>query len=338
MLEKSLKPLLFVAVVAICLYLARPTPHINLGYYSWTNYYNYQPEEKALFSKGFTKNYLRLLDVDWDPMLKAFPLTKVDFSLENSFQEIIPVVFITNRTMLNATSKDIDELVVRVIDYCAEIDFKEIQFDCDWNKSSRDRFFEFLSKVKAKMPDVIVSSTLRLHQYKYREDMGVPPVDRVCLMLYHTSDFKKDSPQNSIFSKIEALKYLNGPDAYPIPMDFAITVMSWYVHYDQQDRFVELMPIEVGWQKIDYLLEEFDEVLQDTYIVNKEVSFGSSYLAIGDKIKHEYISPQALIESVQLAKRFANSNAFSLVIFERSLLMEDQNYFTDQMIQDEILH
>ena len=67
------------------------------------------------------------------------------------------------------------------------VGLNEVQFDCDWTPSTRDAFFLFLKKIKKHLPkQTHLSATIRLHQYKFPDKTGVPPVERGMLMFYNT--------------------------------------------------------------------------------------------------------------------------------------------------------
>jgi|GEM_PF-110049 len=109
----------------------------------------------------------------------------------------------------------------------------EIQFDCDWTEGTRAAFFSFLKKVRPLLPPgTRLSATIRLHQYKFPDRTGVPPVDRGLLMLYNTGDIHDPEEPNSIFQPAAAEKYLLGaPPAYPLPLDVALPAFSWALIY-----------------------------------------------------------------------------------------------------------
>ena len=85
---------------------------------------------------------------------------------------------------------NVNDLAKKTFDFIAQINSKnkiscqEIQIDCDWTKSTKDKYFYLLKKIK-ELSKKEISCTLRLYPYKYPEIMGVPPVDKAMLMCYN---------------------------------------------------------------------------------------------------------------------------------------------------------
>jgi hypothetical protein len=106
----------------------------------------------------------------------------------------------------------------------------EVQFDCDWTKSTRDKYFAFLEESKKLFAQQLVTSTVRLYQYKYPKEAGVPPVKRGMLMCYNAGDVKDPKSINSIFDKDEVMSYLKSGD-YSLPLDYALPIFDWALLY-----------------------------------------------------------------------------------------------------------
>ena len=74
-----------------------------------------------------------------------------------------------------------------------------------------------------------LSATIRLHQVKYREETGVPPVDYGVLMYYNMGHISAMGA-NSIYDRSTALRYLGKLREYPLPLDIALPMFAWGVH------------------------------------------------------------------------------------------------------------
>lgn len=167
---------------------------------------------------------------------------------------------------------------------------REVQFDCDWTKSTRDKYFAFLKEAKKLFKDQTVTSTVRLYQYKYPKEAGLPPVDRGMLMCYNAGKVNDDKTINSVFDKSEILDYLDADD-YPIPLDYALPVFEWAVWF-QGDKFNGILPIAP-------LKEDYSSFIENTknniWTVKEDFVLGNtasaSYLRRGDQIRFE--SPSA---------------------------------------------
>lgn len=179
------------------------------------------------------KIYVRLFDVDWDEETKSpKPLAELR-SVEpfKNAKKITPVVFITNKIFSQTIENQIDVLVLNIFDKIKKNTeggtFDEIQFDCDWTATTRDRYFYFLKKVKTLFLDKKISATIRLHQVKFLDKTGVPPVDRGMLMAYNMDDLDDMKTDNSILN-IETLKsYLKNFDRYPLELNVALPIFNW---------------------------------------------------------------------------------------------------------------
>jgi hypothetical protein len=84
------------------------------------------------------------------------------------------------------------------------------------------------------------SATIRLHQIKYRERTGVPPVARGMLMFYNMGALDAAAGGSSIFDAGRAAPYLARIPEYPLPLDAALPLFSWTRHL-RGDRVVGLM-------------------------------------------------------------------------------------------------
>ena len=88
-------------------------------------------------------------------------------------------------------------------------------------------YFFFLKQMKNLFSDKKISATIRLHQIKFMEKTGVPPVERGMLMAYNMGDLDDIKTENSILN-IETLKsYSKNFDKYPLELDVALPIFSW---------------------------------------------------------------------------------------------------------------
>jgi hypothetical protein len=127
--------------------------------------------------------------------------------------------------------------IAKLVDRCHQLvaqlwpglDYREIQFDCDWTAQTRTTFFAFLRQWRQVLPaGTAISATLRLHQYRYPEQTGIPPVDRVMLMYYNMGLLDDWMEENSILNLARAQPYLDAAP-YPLPIDLALPLFRWGV-------------------------------------------------------------------------------------------------------------
>jgi hypothetical protein len=191
---------------------------------------------------------------------------------------------------------------------------ESFQFDCDWTEQTRDKYFSFLARIKENLKKEInnssnqklsISATLRLHQLKYAQKTGVPPVDRGMLMLYNTGKIDDWDTENSILSIETLQEYFRGIEhKYPLTLDFVLPIFQWALVF----RDGQL------WKIINNLtsreLEDSSRFIQIQtgkqhnirFEVRKSTFLDGYYLIKGDKIKLESVNPTLLKSAVALLK------------------------------------
>jgi hypothetical protein len=147
--------------------------------------------------------------------------------------------------------------------------FTEIQFDCDWTKTTRENYFAFLEESKKLFTGQQVTSTIRLYQYKYPKEAGIPPVSRGILMCYNAGDIRDPETRNSIFDKDEIVSYLEDVDAYPVPLDYALPIFQWALLF-KDNKLTDILPTSVIYDNITNLTTD-DSV---NFTVQEEFVYG----------------------------------------------------------------
>jgi len=187
----------------------------------------------------------------------------------------------------NLKSKNFDEQQRHDSLYAVKIKrIHEIQFDCDWTATTKDKYFAFLEEVKKQFPEQLISSTVRLYQYKYPEQAGIPPVSRGMLMCYNAGEIKNNKTSNSIFDKDEIMSYLD-TKTYPISLDYALPIFEWAVLF-QDGKFKTILSADViRNQYRDYWQAENESKLK----VTGDFVYGNTSASIlirkGDEIRLE---------------------------------------------------
>ncbi|MDP2365723.1 MAG: hypothetical protein Q8M94_18390 [Ignavibacteria bacterium] len=212
---------------------------ISLGVYFWkTNFSLSTTELNWLKESEIQKLYVRFFDVDWNPNINsAVPVGDVAIETKKvNAVEIIPVVFITNRTLKNIPDSLISELSQNIhnkifgkLALFDNLSIKEIQLDCDWTESTRDKYFKLVENLKqlAENDKIEITATIRLHQVKFFSKTGVPPIKRGMLMFYNMSDVSDMRTRNSIYDEDVAKRYLVNFDKYPLDLDVVLPAFSW---------------------------------------------------------------------------------------------------------------
>ena len=155
------------------------------------------------------KIYPKFFDVDWDFNQQA-PVALASISFSTTIPQkiaIVPTVFITNRTLVHLPANNLTDLankivqkLVRQMQALPNNAIQEIQFDCDWTQSTKTKYFDLLQLLKKAFhpKGIQLSATIRLHQIKYLQKTGVPPVSRGMLMYYNMGEVQKATTNNSI--------------------------------------------------------------------------------------------------------------------------------------------
>ena len=211
----------------------RQSKSISRAMYFWKTTFDLTHKEQFFLEKNkIDKIYLRFFDVD---MLQNQAVPKGIVRLKSKAkQEIVPTVFITNRVFERLKTSEIENLSQKVLSQINTIskNYKEIQIDCDWTLGTKAKYFFFLEKLKQISPKTLqFSATIRLHQIKFYEKTGVPPVNEGVLMLYNTGDWRKLLDENSLFDPQRTLNYLDNLSQYPLSLNFAFPIFDQVLAY-----------------------------------------------------------------------------------------------------------
>ena len=272
-------------------------------------------EQHALGELGVTRLYLRVFDVEWradqDGPATMGPIHLGDVAPALGDLEVVPVVYLRSDVFTHLPAARTAELAAwtwrEVGRRAAELGFtvRELQLDCDWTDSTRDRFFAFVRELDALVqPErVTLSATIRLHQIKYRERTGVPPVARGMLMFYNMGKFSPDPEARAIFDEDAARRYLARIDEYPLPLDAALPIWSWTIHL--RDDVVEGLLQSTDPDE----LADLDFVRPAgaaRYVVTRTAFLHGTLLREGDLLKVEVTGPrETQAAATMLATRLA---------------------------------
>ncbi len=280
-------------------------------------------EESYLKAISAHRIYLRLFDVDWDATAKQpLPIAELEVKtiLSDSI-EIVPTVFITNRTFFNLPEKEVSKLADHVFEKIFQItsnfpghQVKELQFDCDWSSKTQSKFFEFLKEIKlrAQKKSILLSSTIRLHQIKFFERTGVPPVDRGVLMFYNMGNVEDIDAENSILDLSIAKQYLENFENYPLAIDIALPIFSWGVLIREGKMINLINNLQASDLKDELLFLKIDEthfeIIKSTYLQGH-------YLYKGDVLRLEMAPINLLQESADLLSNLVANEDLTVIFY-----------------------
>jgi len=296
---------------------------IERAFYYWKNneYKIDTTEITYLKDLKIKKLYVKFFEVESDSFYGAIPTAKTYLELyKGRFQqkedstkfkslsqiEFIPVIFIRNDVFNNLTLKSIDQLAINIAFLTkkyyderfsvSDSSLKEIQIDCDWTKSTKDKYFYLLTKLKIELNINLISCTLRLYPYKFSNIMGVPPVDKVTLMCYNLIS-PRTLNENSILSNNELIKYIKPSKKYPLHIDFALPVYSWMQIY-HNDRLVGIInPLKLDSTQIKQRNNLWFDIIKD-------IEIEDNYLRVGDRIKFEEINSIDIEKTIDSLKKY----------------------------------
>lgn len=321
---------------------------VTRAVYYWKNdtYIGF-PERKLLKRHEIGKVYVKLLDVDWDEVRGAYPVSinPTEYHQRNMYPsdsltlDWVPVIFITNKVFERIDSSGIRALALRVLRKCytafdgvdaasekeylylygdkIALDPREIQFDCDWTAGTSKKYFYFLSYVKKLLHDknTRLSATIRLHQFKYPGKTGVPPVEKGMLMMYNITDLTKHTDINSIFDYDKAKPYFSTGKKYPLPLDLALPAYSWGIVY----RNKQFLIIENGMTDLDLQYPEYFRPAGNHFFnVIKDTVVNNVLLRPGDEIKIEGIDEKRLMQAAELSRKALNNDHPTISFFDLS--------------------
>jgi len=278
-----------------------------INFYYWkTNFSLDTTSLKALQTNHSKTVYLRFFDI-MSKDGKVYPNEIIRFNDSIPIGiDCVPVIFIKNEVFTTVkTENEIQDLAKNCSQLIAKIastnriKYEEIQFDCDWNLSTKKIYFSFLEEFKKLNTHSQLSATIRLHQVKYKEKTGIPPVDKYILMFYNMGDLKKIS-ENSIFSIHTAENYTQYLSSYPKPLTFALPIFRWGIHY-RGDVAFELI---YDWDSDLLNQKKYYIPINDNLFEVAQSHFqNGNYFLKGDKLKLESVSSEDLISMVELIRK-----------------------------------
>lgn len=277
------------------------------SFYYWKTTFTLSSTERTcLTNQKISKLYIRFFDVDWDELSRQpVPLGRLYFrDLVPNGMAIVPTIYVVNKTFQKMTDKEIPGLSKRILGLVNNIAtsnhlaYSEIQLDCDWTETTRDKYFALLNILRAELKKnhIKLSVTIRLHQVKYAKITGIPPVDRGMLMYYNMGKIDASLGRNSVFNAVDAAKYTNYIAGYPLPLDVALPSFSWGIHI-RNKKVIELLN-NMGAKEFKNN-DNFTSIDSNNFRVNYSFFYRGFYFKKNDWVKVEEISPSLCKEAAR---------------------------------------
>lgn len=327
MLRGTINSLIFfclLSMVAAC----KPDRKTERAFYFWKSVLQLNPaEQKAMTDLKVKKLYVKFFDVVWDARAQR-PIPSAKISMESSSKdwlksnsiEMIPTIFITNETLQSILPETVPKLGDR-IDYLLKgllddnllTNIKEVQIDCDWTATTRDKYFELLKYLKL-MPALAgknLSVTIRLYQSKFPDKTGVPPADRGLLMCYNMGNLKNPQSGNSILDPAVLSQYADHLNSYPLPLDIALPLFEWKVLFRQgsyQGLIQNLADSALANPTIAIQKDNRYEIQADTVLQGYE-------LKKGDQLRNERVPFSDIEKSAKMLSPLLRTPQFNIALY-----------------------
>lgn len=145
-----------------------------------------------------------------------------------------------------------------------------------------------------------------MHQVKYLQSNGVPPVDKGLLMCYNMGDLRKWGDHNSILN-MEALEAYTGNSRisnYPLSLDLALPLFEWTVLFRNR-QYAGLLRNMEQQQLEDRSL--FQPAGKHLYTALKDTLLNGYPLRQGEVLRYETSDPAVLQKAAKhLARQRQN--------------------------------
>lgn len=327
-------PVLCICWLAACKRRVAPAT----AFYYWkTSFDPDSARQQLLHEAADNRLYLHFFDIDrvaTSP--EAAPAAVIRFQQPVTSLLVTPVVFITNRVFEQMADSATDSLafhtagLINQIATREKISFTAIQIDCDWTLTTRDNYFRYLRALKA-LSHKQLQATIRLHQVKYKERTGVPPVDTGILMFYNMGKLDAGIAQaSSIYNEADAAKYVAALPRYPLPLHVALPVFSWAVH-TRSGKVIQLYS-SIGRKQLANTAN-FEQVAKQAYRARKSFFAGGVYIKENDIFKLEETGRKIAEKAArQLAAYLPPLHQRTIIYYELSTL-DLEEYQAKDIIQ-----
>ena len=324
------KVLLFLWVLLFVACHKQPAPATLSVYYWKTRFSLSAPQQQFLSEYDVQKLYIRYCDIilSRGEAVPDAPIELDTTALKG--KEVIPVIYLKNEVFLSdkvAVALLAEKLsgYIEQINRTYNLTVKQVQLDCDWSLTSRERYFDFIKYFKAQTPYQL-SATIRLHQVKYHDRTGIPPVDYGVLMYYNMGKITATGA-NSIYDRATAQKYLPALRSYPLPLKVALPIFSWGVH----SIAGEVTDLVGGFTFAEAnTLSQLSRMgNSDCYLVTEPIAYKGQRWQKGDVIKVEEISQTDLLTMKSDLTKYLKSAPEEIILYDLNTNIDtyEKNFF-----------
>ncbi|AFL81277.1 hypothetical protein Aeqsu_1798 [Aequorivita sublithincola DSM 14238] len=304
---KKITAFIFCFIAFCVLQSCKKDEEKSISFYHWKTKYSIAEAEKGLLKKANSeKLYLRFFDLVYSQEEnRVLPTATLQISEVDSTLaiQIIPVIYIinevfqkeTNPSQINYIAEETLRKILRIKEKHFNINtkFPEIQIDCDWTVSTKDAYFSFLkalqnSKSLSRFGEdpIRFSATVRLHQVKFPEKTGIPPVDEATIMFYNVGDLGSMDETNSILNLEKTESYLSRLHEYPLKFNVALPIFGWGILY-RDDKLAGILS-DIDEKQFKQSFTPLDK--EHWFVATEETYINGSFIYKGDKLRMENVT------------------------------------------------
>lgn len=315
-IARSSRLIAFSLFISLSFFACQTEQKVTPAFYHWkTNPDDLAQLEGTLEQLEIEKIYWRAFDVEWSAQ-HNMPIPTATAEFVDSLADhilIIPTIFITNNTFKNIKPQAIENFsnlfIQKIKNQFPKL--SEVQIDCDWTQSTKEKYFHFLEIIQQKT-NWICSVTIRLHQLLYAEQTGLPPVSSGTLMFYNMGEVSQWSETNSILNLEKAAPYLKGLRNYQLPLDLALPLFSWGVLF-RNGKMIKLINNLTSFDLKD--TTRFQAIDSSRYKVITSTFLDGLYLYEEDLIRIEKVNFSLLKEALSQIKPYFKNKSFTLTFY-----------------------
>jgi hypothetical protein len=318
--------ILYLAIALSCSYCHPRSKHPeNHSFYYWKSNFSLTATDRSyLNALQVNRLYVRFFDVTWDAeRAKATPTAPINFTDTSYLRySIVPVIFITNDVLAQLDTTQVAPLAEHIAKLVTQLQQNsrlkppdELQLDADWSSRTKDRYFSLLTGIRQWLDkngeaSCKLSATIRLYQCKYRDQAGIPPVQKGLLMCYNMGDLKKTKTHNSILETTELEKYTRDLNSYPLPLDVAFPIFNWkvYFHDAHYAGLIESLPTQT-------LNNATVEKTDNLYTFKKDTNLNGYQFEPGDQLRDEQSNSEALQATSKIIARKLKAKPENILLF-----------------------
>ncbi len=302
-----MKTVFHIIILSFVFFSCANNPDLPIAFYHWKAKAEFPVSYKNTLAKTQTDTlYLHYFDIKLvnkkggsnDGIYPVYLLKEVDKAYTDF--TIIPVIYIENQIFKQQIdTKGLVERTHKLIHQISNKHFgKEItniQIDCDWTRSTKNAYFEFLTLLAQ---DFELSATIRLHQIKFKNKTGVPPVKKGTLMLYNVGDLK-NKQQNSILENSIVKQYINSETDYPLPLNIGLPLFSQTIITNKDNKIKIIKSTNRDVLEHDTHFKKIDKT---NFTVIKDTLYKGFYLSKDYNLKLEELAEEEIISSYKTIK------------------------------------